>query len=42
MDLISKLLEKNPLKRLGYTKGAEEIKEHEFFSGVDWEKMMKK
>ena len=33
-DLIEKLLEKDPTKRLGYMRGAEEIKEHEFFRGV--------
>lgn len=42
MDLISRLLEKNPAKRLGSQRGAEEIKEHSFFSDVDWDKMMLK
>jgi len=37
MDLIEQLLEKDPLKRLGYVGGADEIKEHEFFRGVKWE-----
>ncbi|XP_047332437.1 serine/threonine-protein kinase OXI1-like [Impatiens glandulifera] len=32
-DLIEKLLEKDPMKRLGI----EEIKRHDFFKGVDWE-----
>ncbi|KAK2371113.1 serine/threonine-protein kinase OXI1 [Trifolium repens] len=36
-DLIERLLEKDPLKRLGYGGGASEIKEHEFFRGVKWE-----
>ena len=36
-DLIERLLEKDPLKRLGYVGGANEIKEHEFFRGVKWE-----
>ncbi|KAK9078552.1 hypothetical protein SSX86_002609 [Deinandra increscens subsp. villosa] len=31
-----KLLEKEPTRRLGYEKGAREIKEHEFFRGVRW------
>ncbi|CAN1120286.1 Protein kinase PINOID 2 [Linum perenne] len=35
-DLISKLLVKNPKKRLGSVKGAAEIKRHEFFKGVNW------
>ncbi|KAK7257854.1 hypothetical protein RIF29_32129 [Crotalaria pallida] len=36
-DLIGKLLEKDPTKRLGYTRGAAEIKEHGFFRGVRWD-----
>ncbi|KAJ1383337.1 Serine/threonine-protein kinase, active site [Sesbania bispinosa] len=36
-DLISRLLEKDPTKRLGYVRGACEIKEHEFFRGVKWD-----
>lgn len=36
-DLISRLLEKDPVKRLGYVHGASEIKEHEFFRGVKWD-----
>ncbi|KAL5082576.1 hypothetical protein RYX36_010997 [Vicia faba] len=36
-DLIERLLEKDPVKRLGYVGGASEIKEHEFFRGVKWE-----
>lgn len=36
-DLIGKLLEKDPTKRLGYARGAAEIKEHEFFRGVRWD-----
>lgn len=36
-DLISRLLEKDPSKRLGYVRGASEIKEHEFFRGVKWD-----
>ncbi|KAG9459685.1 hypothetical protein H6P81_004193 [Aristolochia fimbriata] len=35
-DLISKLLVKNPKKRLGSSKGSVEIKRHEFFRGVNW------
>ncbi|KAG6534493.1 protein kinase PINOID 2-like [Zingiber officinale] len=35
-DLIAKLLVKNPKKRIGSTKGAAEIKRHEFFKGVNW------
>ncbi|XP_062077980.1 protein kinase PINOID 2 [Humulus lupulus] len=35
-DLISKLLVKNPKKRLGSLKGSVEIKRHDFFKGVNW------
>ena len=36
-DLIKKLLTLDPKKRLGSKNGAEEIKEHVFFAGFDWE-----
>nr|XP_043606177.1 serine/threonine-protein kinase UCN [Erigeron canadensis] len=36
-DLIGKLLEKDPTLRLGCNRGACEIKEHPFFSGVRWD-----
>ncbi|KAK9273871.1 hypothetical protein L1049_018683 [Liquidambar formosana] len=36
-DLIGRLLEKDPTKRLGYNGGACEIKEHVFFRGLRWE-----
>ncbi|XP_058073555.1 serine/threonine-protein kinase UCNL-like [Magnolia sinica] len=36
-DLISRLLEKDPTRRLGYDGGATEIKEHAFFSGLRWD-----
>ncbi|KAF5202107.1 kinase PINOID [Thalictrum thalictroides] len=35
-DLLSKLLVKNPKKRIGSLKGSVEIKRHEFFKGVNW------
>ncbi|KAE8714182.1 Protein kinase PINOID 2 [Hibiscus syriacus] len=35
-DLISKLLVKNPKKRIGSLKGSAEIKRHELFKGVNW------
>ncbi|KAF5741978.1 protein kinase PINOID 2 [Tripterygium wilfordii] len=35
-DLISKLLVKNPKKRIGSLKGSVEIKRHDFFRGVNW------
>ncbi|KAI4334589.1 hypothetical protein L6164_019261 [Bauhinia variegata] len=36
-DLIGRLLEKDPTRRLGYVRGASEIKGHEFFKGVRWD-----
>ncbi|MED6210865.1 hypothetical protein PIB30_068194 [Stylosanthes scabra] len=36
-DLISRLLEKEPSRRLGYVGGSSEIKEHEFFRGLKWD-----
>jgi serine/threonine protein kinase len=37
-DLISKLLERDPMARLGSgLLGSQEIKQHSFFEGVDWE-----
>ena len=39
-NLIISLLNRNPLKRLGARKDAEEIKAHPYFEDVDWEKIM--
>lgn len=36
-DLIERLLHKDPTRRLGYVRGAREIKEHDFFRGVKWD-----
>ncbi|XP_015935550.1 serine/threonine-protein kinase UCNL-like [Arachis duranensis] len=36
-DLISRLLEKEPSRRLGSVRGADEIKDHEFFRGLKWD-----
>ena len=42
-DLIEKLLVVNPIYRLGYgPNGSEDIKNHKFFSGVDWDLAMEK
>lgn len=35
-SLIESLLRKDPSKRLGNTRGAEEVKEHPFFANVNW------
>jgi len=40
-DLLSKLLEKDPNRRLG-AGGATEIKQHPFFQDIDWVKLMQK
>ncbi|KAM0045155.1 putative protein kinase AGC-RSK-2 family [Helianthus debilis subsp. tardiflorus] len=36
-DLITKLLDKDPTRRLGYARGACEIKKHPFFVGLQWD-----
>nr|GEX07403.1 serine/threonine-protein kinase UCN-like [Tanacetum cinerariifolium] len=36
-DLITKLLDKEPTRRLGYARGACEIQEHPFFDGLRWD-----
>lgn len=35
-DLMKKLLEKSPNERLGVTAGADEIKQHPWFTSIDW------
>ena len=41
-DVILKLLEKNPKKRLGAQKGIEEIKNHSFFASIDFDMIVNK
>jgi serine/threonine protein kinase/ankyrin repeat protein len=41
-DLMQRLLEKDPRKRLGSKYGAREVKEHPFFIGIDWEQIYHK
>jgi hypothetical protein len=41
-SLIEALLNRNPRKRLGTIKGAEEIKKHAFFKGIDWDKIYRR
>ena len=38
-DLVNRLLKKCPSERIGYEKGASEIKEHEFFEGFKWKQL---
>lgn len=41
-DLCTKLLERRPEKRLGWgPNGVDEIKQHKFFSSIDWDKLLK-
>lgn len=40
-DLLSKLLEKDPRKRLG-ANGAKEVMEHRWFKNLNWEGILKK
>ncbi|XP_003558331.3 serine/threonine-protein kinase WAG1 [Brachypodium distachyon] len=35
-DLVGRLLERDPRRRMGSARGAAEIKRHPFFAGVDW------
>ena len=39
-DLIQHLLTHDPLYRLG-TAGAQEVKEHPFFTGLNWESLLR-
>ena len=39
-DLICRLLQQNPLDRLG-TGGASEVKEHFFFQNLDWDSLLR-
>lgn len=38
-DLLSKLLVRNPSKRLGFN-GVDEIKKHPFFGSVNWDEVL--
>lgn len=38
-DLLQGLLKINPDERLGFSRGMAEVKEHAFFSDIDWSKL---
>lgn len=40
-DLLTRLLDRNPERRLG-ANGASEIKAHHFFSNIDWRKLLQR
>lgn len=40
--MLTKLLEKDPEKRLGSKNGPVEIMEHPFYAGIDWQKLMER
>ena len=39
---IKKMINRDPGQRLGAKKGAEEIKKHDFFIGIDWDQIQRK
>ena len=39
---MSKLLEKDPTRRIGTRKGAVEVKSHPFFQNTDWDYVLSK
>lgn len=41
-DLLIKLLDRDPKKRLGGKSGSEEIKKHQFFNNIDWKRLNNK
>lgn len=40
--IFTQLLQKDPSKRLGFTLGASEIKQHSFFSSINWTSVLSK
>ena len=42
MDFINKCLQRKDIKRLGYTNGVSELKQHEWFNDIDWNKLYAK
>lgn len=40
--ILSSFLEKDPANRLGSKGGFEEVKSHEFFNGINWDRLMNK
>lgn len=35
------MLQRDPKKRLGSTRGIDELKDHPFFEGIDWSNLIK-
>lgn len=42
IDLLTRLLEKDPARRIGTKKGGLEIRQHPFFKDTDWEAVFAK
>ena len=43
LNLLQSLMHKNPARRLGASKDdAEEVKRHPYFTGVDWDALLRK
>lgn len=41
-DFVRKLMNKDPKKRLGSNRDAEEVKNHDWLNGFEWDKLVKK
>lgn len=41
-DFIMRLLKRDYKGRLGFARDASEVKEHEFFEGIDWRAVINK
>ena len=42
IDLVNKLLVKEPKDRIGFLEGVKEVKKHDWFLGFDWAKFARK
>ena len=41
-NLLKELMQRDQTKRLGYRRDAEEVKEHRYFAGVNWESVLRR